>query len=175
MIARTLSFKSLSREELITVSKNTIFQTTNLTSKIFIEIAKTLSKIMSSSKGRKKICGVIQYLAKLKYYCAIHSNIPELRIKFLAMNKRKKLMSGKIEETMSKNKKIFKFLRFVDEFYKLTQILAEKKKFDKLLANMMVLSRLTACIYFLLDNFLWAVNTGMLSKNFFHKKNKKVI
>lgn len=164
MIKRTLSFTTISKEELIIASKKTIFSTSNFTRKILIEASKMLSTIMSSSKGRKKICGIIQYTAKLKYYCSIHSNIPDLREKLVMKDKQKKLVSGVIAETMSKNKKIFKFLRFVDEFYKLTKLLSEKKKYNKMLGNMLVLSRLAAFIYFLLDNFLWAVNTGICSK-----------
>lgn len=164
MIRRTLSFTSVSRDDLILVSKNTIFKTTNLTSKILIEASKTLSMIMSSSQGRKKICSLIEYVAQLKYYCAIYSNIPELRDKFIQMDKEKKLISGVIAQTMNKNKKIFKFLKFVDEFYKLTKTLKAKKKYDKFLGNMLLLSNLAALNYFIIDNFLWAINTGILSK-----------
>jgi hypothetical protein len=44
--------------------------------KVLVEQAKNLKAILGSSKGRDKICSIIQYTAKVVYTCHIHSNIP---------------------------------------------------------------------------------------------------
>lgn len=36
------------------------------------------TNILSTSKGRNKVCSVIQYHAKIVYQCHIYSNIPEV-------------------------------------------------------------------------------------------------
>jgi hypothetical protein len=40
--------------------------------------SETITNILSTSKGRNKICSLIQYHAKLIYSCNINSNIPEI-------------------------------------------------------------------------------------------------
>ncbi len=42
----------------------------------FAEVAKN---IMSTSKGRNKLCSLIQYQAKLIYTCTINSNIADVQ------------------------------------------------------------------------------------------------
>lgn len=161
MIQRTFSFKSLSKEG---VGKG-IKKTGNVTKKLLIEISRMLSNTMSSSKGRNKICGIIQYAAKFRYYCNIHSNIPNIAEALKNIeNKKKVLMAGRIVDSMSQGRKIFRFLKFVDEFYKISELVKKTKKFNKMLSHMMILSRVASFFYYILDNFMWAINTGIFSK-----------
>jgi Peroxisomal biogenesis factor 11 (PEX11) len=158
---RSFSFQSISKDD---VSKG-LKKTTDNTKLLIVEITKIISNMMSSSKGRCKMCGIIQYAAKFRYYCNIHSNIPEVIESLKGIkNKKQALMSGRIVESMSRNKKIFRFLKFIDEFYKITELLKKQNKFNRLLSNMMILSKIGAFFYYILDNFLWAINTGILSK-----------
>ena len=149
---------------MIKVSKLTIKETTDVTSRLFVELSRILSFTMQSSKGRSKIVGVVQHIAKLQYFCAIHSNIPKMRAKYRALDQKRKLMSGKIAKTMSRNKKIFKFLKFIDEFNKIVNLVKNKKKFGPYLTKLMLMTRIGSFFYYILDNFLWAINTGMMSK-----------
>jgi hypothetical protein len=167
MIKRTFSFSSLSKEDLVNVSKKTfqrVSKVTDITGKVLVEFSRMMANAMSSSKGRNKICGLIQYAAKMKYYCNIHSNIPEVREAMRKLHEMKPLMSARIATTMSKNKKIFKFLKFIDEFYKLNELAKNKKKHPKFLLYMLLMSKVGSFFYCILDNFLWAINTGIFSK-----------
>lgn len=73
-------------------------------------------------------------------------------------------MSGRIVNSMSKGRKIFRFLKFVDEFYKISELCKKKNKLNRMLSNMMIMSRVGSFFYYILDNFLWAINTGIFSK-----------
>lgn len=46
---------------------------------IAYKFAEVATNIMSTSKGRNKLCSLIQYQAKLIYTCTINSNIPEVQ------------------------------------------------------------------------------------------------
>ena len=77
-----------------------------------------MSNLLSSSQGRSKICGVIQYAAKLVYTCNVYSNIPSIIEQMKNMeNAKKVLVSGRIMTEMSKGRKVFRFLKFIDELH----------------------------------------------------------
>lgn len=48
-------------------------------SKLAYKLAEVTTNILSTSKGRNKICSLIQYHAKLIYTSTINSNIPEVK------------------------------------------------------------------------------------------------
>lgn len=48
-------------------------------SSIAYKFAEVATNIMSTSKGRNKLCSLIQYQAKLIYTCTINSNIPDVQ------------------------------------------------------------------------------------------------
>lgn len=48
-------------------------------SSIAYKFAEVATNIMSTSKGRNKLCSLIQYQAKLIYVSTINSNIPEVQ------------------------------------------------------------------------------------------------
>ena len=161
MIPRSFSFKSLSKDGMGKTIKNT----KDTTKMLLVEASRMLSKTMSQSKGRNKICGIIQYAAKFRYYCNIHSNIPNIKKAMsVVTDKKTALMSGRIVHSMSKGRKIFRFLKFVDEFYKISELMKKSNKFNRILTNMMLMSRFGSFFYYILDNFLWAINTGIFSK-----------
>lgn len=47
-------------------------------SRLIYKAAEVLTNILSTSKGRNKVCSLIQYHAKLIYSCHSNSNIPEV-------------------------------------------------------------------------------------------------
>ena len=129
---------------------------------------------MKTSKGRDKICGVMQYLADFYATCIKHSNIPEivelyqfplLFIPFLFSFFSNDLIlsaniSSKIKDSMSQARKIFRFLNFLSELTKLQQVL--KKKKHPALKFLMVFSHIFSFCYYINDNILWAINIGLL-------------
>jgi hypothetical protein len=46
---------------------------------VIIEQAQHLKTVLGTSKGRDKICSMIQYISKFVYKCQIHSNIEEIQ------------------------------------------------------------------------------------------------
>lgn len=64
------SHKDINR--LMTESKDYI-------SKLAYKLAEVTTSILSTSKGRNKICSLIQYHAKLIFTSTINSNVPEVR------------------------------------------------------------------------------------------------
>lgn len=46
---------------------------------VIIQQAQHLKTVLGTSKGRDKICSMIQYVAKFVYTCQIHSNIEEIQ------------------------------------------------------------------------------------------------
>lgn len=48
-------------------------------SSIAYKFAEVATNIMSTSKGRNKLCSLIQYQAKLIYTCTVNSNIAEVQ------------------------------------------------------------------------------------------------
>ena len=47
--------------------------------KVIVDQAKKVKMMLGSSKGRDKICSIIQYTAKLVYTCNVYSNIPSIQ------------------------------------------------------------------------------------------------
>lgn len=54
------------------------------------------TKMISTTKGRDKICALIQYSAKMIYYCQIYSNIPEISKLYKDREFAKTLYSGRL-------------------------------------------------------------------------------
>ena len=47
-------------------------------SRLVFKTAEVLTNVLSTSKGRNKVCSLIQYQAKLTYICHVNSNITEI-------------------------------------------------------------------------------------------------
>lgn len=75
-----------------------------------------VSQILSSSKGRDKICGIIQYFFKTISFSTKHSNIQKIRNQFKAGKFRFCQLSDQIYQKISGARKIFRFLKFLDVF-----------------------------------------------------------
>ena len=71
--------------------------------------------LMKTCKGRDKICSVIQYLAEFYYSCNKYSEIPEVIDEFVAGKNRGANVAFKLRATMKNTRKIFKFLKFIDQ------------------------------------------------------------
>ncbi len=69
---------------------------------------------MSSSKGRDKICGIIQYFAKIVALTAKKSNINKVKMSFKNKEMKVHLVCFRIYKSLSQARKIFRFLKFVE-------------------------------------------------------------
>ena len=76
---------------------------------ILVQKITNFSKIMSSSKGRDKICGIIQYTAKLLYTLQVYSNLEDVKKLVKDTKIVNAFYSKKIYNSMSQGRKIFKF------------------------------------------------------------------
>lgn len=47
--------------------------------KVLVEQAKNAKLVLGTSRGRDKICSIIQYAAQFVYVCNVHSNIPSIQ------------------------------------------------------------------------------------------------
>ena len=119
------------------------------------------SMIMKTSKGRDKICSVFQYGAALYYHCNKYSEIAEIRERFLEGLSTSVEIAYKTKDSMKNARKIFKFLKFIDELhsiYKLTE--SKKPRYIKLLK---LCAHIATFFHNIVDNLLWGINIGVLS------------
>ena len=69
-------------------------------------------------------------------------------------------VAARIEQSMSNGRKIFRFLKFLDEIKRIKKALSSKK--PVWLKAMMTLSNISSFLYYLFDNILWGINIGVL-------------
>lgn len=137
---------------------------------VLVAQAKNIKIVLGTSKGRDKICSIVQYGAKLLYTCHAHSNIPEVReaVKGLGPESIESLMSGRIYRSMSRNRKIFNLFKFVDEIYNILRISNDKSsaldiRFFK------ILTHFSAFWNFIFDNLVWMINTRIIAQEYFRR------
>lgn len=83
--------------------------------------------IMKTCKGRDKICSVIQYIADFYYNCNKYSEILEVLQEFQLHKNNGAIVAYKIRGTMKNTRKIFKFLKFIDQIASIFKIFGSKK------------------------------------------------
>lgn len=74
-----------------------------------------------------------------------------------------KLMSFRIYDSMSKNRKILNLFKFVDEIYNILKISNDPTKAISL-RFFSIMTHIGAFFHFLLDNIIWLTNTGVLGR-----------
>jgi Peroxisomal biogenesis factor 11 (PEX11). len=70
-------------------------------------------------------------------------------------------LSLRIKQSMSQGRKVFKFLKFLDEVKNIEHFLRTTKK-PLLLKILITLSYVSSFFYYILDNTLWAIAMGIL-------------
>ena len=68
----------------------------------------------------------------------------------------------RIEKSMSNGRKIFRFLKFVEDLKKFYSYLYDSS-FDPI-TILKAFTTLSACFYHFLDNLVWASNVGMINR-----------
>ena len=117
--------------------------------------------IMKTCKGRDKICSVIQYLAEFYYSCNKYSEIPQVVAEFFSGRNRGANVAYKLRGTMKNTRKIFKFLKFIDQISSIIKNIQSKKPFY--LKLVIILQHLMAFFSNIFDNIIWSINTQILS------------
>ena len=73
------------------------------------------------------------------------------------------IVSKKVVKNISSGRKVFKFLRFVDEVKNIADLLGGKSdKHGMIVKCLALFARLCGFFYYLLDNVVWFSNMGML-------------
>lgn len=138
---------------------------------IIVKEIALLSKIMSTSKGRDKICGIIQYFAKLLYTCQVYSNIEDVKTIVKDPKIVSQLYSKKIYASQSQNRKIFRFLKFFDEIKKLAKIDEDSPFAIRFLETLI---HTVNIFYYLFDNILWFMGSSILNTETLKVHGKRV-
>ena len=118
-------------------------------------------KVMSSSRGRDKICGIFQYFFKMVALSAMDSNIVSVRADFDAHKLPFHFVALKVWKNLSQARKMFRFLKFVDVIEELVQLVASKAEHRVLLKTLKIFAKVFSFFYFILDNVVWFMNTNI--------------
>ena len=70
-------------------------------------------------------------------------------------------ISDRIKESMSKGRKIFKFLKFLGQIKSIQKNFKKQKSFPY--KTLLILINFMAFFYYLIDNILWGINIGILT------------
>lgn len=79
-------------------------------------------------------------------------------------------MGKKVVKNISSARKVFKFLRFVDEIKNISDIVADKENKNGVVVKLLALvARICGFFYYILDNMVWFSNMGMVGRKAFNK------
>lgn len=80
------------------------------------------------------------------------------------MNEINSVLIGKrVVDQISSGRKVFKFLKFVDELKAIVELLRKKGKSGGVLVKVMSLfTKICGFFYYFLDNIVWFSNMGMI-------------
>jgi hypothetical protein len=149
-------------------------------SRRLLEFIRKIIRIMSSSSGRDKICGIVQYISKIFALTAISSNIENLRKSFNKKEMKIHLTAYRIWKALSQARKIFRFLKFIEVIEDIV-VLAEKLNENESWSfrlNLILMAKISSFFYFMLDNIVWFIHSDILKfpkKRYFRLTNKKKI
>lgn len=156
-LSKLSEFKNESTRHL----KLLISENIELSKSLLIFIRKII-RIMSSSRGRDKICGIVQYVAKIIALSAMNSNIPNIRNSYQKKEMKIHLTAYRIWKSLSQARKIFRFLKFIEVIEDIV-VLAEKVNEERSMRlNLILFAKISSFFYFVLDNIVWFINSNIL-------------
>ncbi len=79
--------------------------------------ATNISSFLSTSQGRDKFCALMQYHARLYYICMTNSE--EYRESINNEQFKSVIAARTLEKQLSKSRKIFRFMKFLDDLRKI--------------------------------------------------------
>ena len=138
-----------------------------------------VSDIMLTSKGRDKVFALAQYLFDLYVKCMTYSEAYRDQVK---KGRIQSVVTAKmVKQNLSSGRKVFKFLKFVDEYNLLYQLIVgspegdnekHSKAKERIVLFLSIFQKFCGMFYYLLDNLVWIANMGAINKDMINKKLK---
>ena len=73
------------------------------------------------------------------------------------------IVAKKVVKNISSGRKVFKFLKFIDEIKRISDLLSGKSdKHGMIVKTLALFARFCGFFYYLLDNIVWFSNMGMI-------------
>lgn len=110
--------------------------------------------ILKTCKGRDKLCAFLQNLAKYHSVSSFKVGTEEWQI------------WRNVENSMSDGRKIFKLFKFIPEATKCKNArtrATKEERYFALRSNTEAVARAVSCVYFGLDNVMWAASVGIFA------------
>jgi hypothetical protein len=130
----------------------------------------SFTMLMKTCKGRDKLCSIIQYIADFYYNCNKYSEIEEVLNEFRLNISTGANVAYKLRTSMKNCRKIFKFLKFIDQISSIVKNIESKKPIY--LKIVIIMEHLMAFFSNLFDNIIWGINTQVLDVWFSIKLKK---
>lgn len=126
------------------------------------------SDIMATSKGRDKVFSLYQYIIDLYVKCMASS---ELYGDYVKMDLIYTVRAAKlVKDNISSGRKVFKFLKFIDEYNAFIELFAKGGKIEvddfkkRAVSTFSKLTKFAGIFYYLFDNFVWIADMGAIRK-----------
>jgi hypothetical protein len=117
-----------------------------------------ITAILNTSKGRDKILGLIQYSCFLYKEC-MKDYLTNQKIRDWPVS----LKNAKnIQVSMTNGRKIFRFLKWLDEIPKIMKCISDPNADRVVLLKLF--SHTCSLLYYFFDNLVWAASIGIISK-----------
>jgi hypothetical protein len=114
------------------------------------------SIFLSSTKGRDKFLAFFQYFFDFYKSCAEYSSIEKVRFLYRKRKLRTVLLADNLTENVSKARKVFRLLKFLDEVKGMGRMIRSQKPTS--IKYLSVLTHSFSFVYYLLDNVIWLVS-----------------
>ncbi len=82
---------------------------------LFSDASRLFSQLIKSSKGRDKVCGLLQYLSDFYHSCHKYSDVLEIQNLYHSNNIRSAVIALELKSQFSQGRKIFRLFKFVGQ------------------------------------------------------------
>ena len=125
---------------------------------LWLDCITYITAILNTSKGRDKILGLIQYSCFLYKEC-MKDHLKNQKIREWPVS----LKNAKnIQVSMTNGRKIFRFLKWLDEIPKIMKCISDPNADRVVLLKLF--SHTCKLFYYFFDNLVWAASIGIISK-----------
>ena len=132
-------------------------------SKQVFTLLQNIDQVMASSKGRDKLCGIVQYVAKMIALSAIESNLDHVIYAYSNHQMKVHLVAMRTWKSLSQARKIFRFLKFIGVVEKIVKASEQAKENPSLISYLDVLSNASSFFFYILDNIVWFIHSQILN------------
>lgn len=132
----------------------------------FIKIIHQYKRLLTIAEGKNKFFSLIQYICKLLRLTIVYSIDTSILLEsedLLESLYWKHFALKKMEKSISNGRKIFRFLKFIEDFKKIIKYFHSKDFNNKTIINMII--SLFSMFYHILENLELLSNLGVLKRN----------